>query len=113
VVELLEPATLPIEPDGLTKGGRVVWLDLVPHCAGRLATSRDSMLLGQLANLVAACNEAWISGSAPPAAFLSEVRRMAELFGLAGPRSRLVAAATGSPPNPFKNNGRRPSRDDG
>jgi hypothetical protein len=104
---IVEPDSLPVEPEGLTEGGRSVWLDLVPHCAGQLATARDSMLLGQLCNLVGACNTAWASGSAPPAAFLSELRKLSELFGLAGRRSRLGVLPIGKlEPNPFTRNGR-------
>jgi hypothetical protein len=106
-VEFIEAPSVPAEPASLTEGGRQVWLDIIPHVAGRLAGERDSLLLGQLANLTAACNAAWASGAAPPAAHLAEVRRLCEIFGLAGRRSRMgVLPAGRAEPNPFTRNGR-------
>ena len=74
-----------------------------------LASEVDSALLGTLANLQGALAAAWRAGGVPPIAAIAEHRRLCELFGIAGARSRLVVVKprTGSDPNPFSRNGRR------
>jgi hypothetical protein len=100
--ELIEPQTMPVRPDSLTPGGSEMWTDLIEHVAGPLATARDSMLFSQLCNLAAAINEAWASGAAPPATYMSELRRLSELFGIAGVKSRIGRVVAAEPKsNPF------------
>jgi hypothetical protein len=108
VVELIEPDALPIEPAWLTAEGRDAWLELVGRVAAtRLANERDSALFGVLCNLQGNLAACWRAGEVPPAAHLGEFRRLCELFGLAGARSRLTVAAALGAPNPFARNGRR------
>jgi hypothetical protein len=102
---MMEPASVPPEPDGLTAAGRQAWLEMLEHVAGQVS-ARDNILLGQLANLIGVCNQAWRSGATPPIAALTELRQLCELFGLAGSRSRLLTVAR-SAENPFANNGVR------
>jgi hypothetical protein len=55
-------------------------------------------------------NKCWRTGEAPPVTALIEVRRLQELFGIAGARSRLQvkgAGAAGGGGNPFLRNGAR------
>jgi len=98
---------LPIQPAWLTEAGREAWLDNIGRVAsaGR-ASELDSALLGQFMNLLGACNAAWSAGDVPPSAALTELRRFAELFGLAGAASRLEAGRPAQG-NTFAKNGRR------
>ena len=100
--ELLEPDTLPIMPDWLTEAGKDIWLDDIGRA--ELATERDSTLFASYCNLAGACSLAWRSGDVPPVSALSEMRRLAEMLGLAGRRSRMTRKAKH---NPFERNGRR------
>jgi hypothetical protein len=68
---------------------------------------RDSALFGVLCNLQGNLAACWASGDVPPAAHLGEFRRLCELFGLAGARSRLTVAAERNEINPCSRNGRR------
>jgi hypothetical protein len=105
------PGDLPVAPPWLTPGGREAWLDLIPRLAvTKAAVEVDSVMVGTLANLIAACGDAWRSGAVPPAAHLAELRRLSELLRIGGETSRVVGLARkGDAPNPFANNGRPPS----
>jgi hypothetical protein len=108
VVELVEPDALPIMPDWLTAEGRDAWLENVGRVAAtRLVNERDSALFAVLCNLQGNLAACWAAGDVPPAAHLGEFRRLCELFGLAGARSRLTFAIERSEVNPFSRNGRR------
>jgi hypothetical protein len=110
IVEIAAPDRLPLMPAWLTAEGEVEWADLLPRVAA-LASEVDSALLGQLANLQGAMATCWRGGEVPPAAYLSEHRRLSELFGIAGARSRLVVGAgKGSEANPFLANGKKRGR---
>jgi len=79
----------PVAPDWLTPEGREVWaVDIVRVERGRLATERDSTSFANYANLQGQIIKAWRLGETPPAAYLSESRKLAEIFGLCGAQSR-------------------------
>jgi len=115
LAEIAAPDDLPQAPIWLTPAGREIWLDLVTRTSRTgLACELDSALLATLANLIGACAACWKAGAAPPASHLAELRRLSELFGLAGAPSRVIAGGIKSPgPNPFSRNGRRGALADG
>lgn len=111
-IEMVEPDALPNQPDWLTPAGEEVWQDNVGRVAQtKLANERDSTLFATYCNLVGACVMAWRAGEAPPAAYLTEVRRLSELFGLAGARSRIRNGAIDGKAgqNPFVRNRPKPA----
>lgn len=112
VIEITTPDAPPQQPDWLTASGEAVWLDNIGRVmAVGLATEADSDLLGLWCNLVGACGEAWRAGAVPPGWAVTESRRLGELFGLAGARSRIVRGLETGPSaeNPFAHNSpRRP-----
>lgn len=101
--EVIVPTALPQQPSWLTDAGQQEWLDAIGRvAAGRIVTEADSALFGTLCNLLGALGLAWQSGAVPPAAHLTEARRLAELFGLAGSKSRVGTPPPGKPAdNPF------------
>jgi hypothetical protein len=108
-IEFTEPDSLPQRPDWLTEEGGEVWLDDVGRVsAHRLVTEKDAMAFAQYCNLMGACIKAWRAGSVPPVTAIAETRKMAELFGICGARSRVKVAQMGEAgANPFTRNGRR------
>jgi len=65
----------------------------------------DSDLLATLANLIAATAACWGAGGVPPAAHMAELRRLCEIFGLAGLASRVsVTPKSSSFANSFARN---------
>lgn len=108
LVEVIEPDSLPPRPDWLTTEGEEVWMDDIGRVsAHRLVGEKDATVFGQYCNLMGACIKAWRSGAVPPVTAIAEARKMAELFGIAGARSRLKIAADAAAANPFSRNGRR------
>lgn len=115
-VEIIEPDSLPQRPDWLTAAGEEVWIDDIGRVAqGRMVNERDATMFGQYCNLQGAIITAWRAvakgdGDVPPAAYLMEARRMAEIFGICGARSRVQTVVAGSSidaGNPFARNGKR------
>lgn len=85
-----EPGALPQKPDNLTEAGEAVWLDILPVISSnRLASEGDELTLANLCNLQGAINGVFAAGGVPPAAFLSECRKLCEIYGLCGARSRV------------------------
>nr|WP_312165628.1 hypothetical protein [Brevundimonas diminuta] len=106
LVEISTPSGVPLRPDWLTEAGEEVWMDDVARVSnGSLVTERDSTVFATYCNLMGAIIETWRSGEVPPAAHLSEARKMAEQFGIFGRKSRLVADAGAEKTNPFTRNG--------
>lgn len=106
-VELFAPSDPPIAPDWLTEAGRDVWLDDI----GRVltvgtVTELDSTLFATYCNMAGALTLAWRAGEVPPVTAISEVRKMQEMFGLAGTRSRIGVKDDKKSSNPFASNGR-------
>lgn len=108
-VELIEPGSLPIQPEWLTPAGQEIWHDDIGRVSThRLVSESDSTLFTTYCNLQGACSLAWKAGEVPPAAHLMEVRKLAEIFGIAGGKSRVKIGGDGpKPSNPFARNGTR------
>jgi len=102
-LEIITPDSLPVEPDFLTPGGRLVWLDNIGRIAQtRQATELDSEVVAHWCNLSAAIRDAWASGAVPPSAHLAEMRKIAEQLGLFGAKSRVgTKGAEEKKANPF------------
>lgn len=108
VVEITAPDALPMMPDWLTAQGQAAWFESIGRVAGgRLVSEADSALFAVLCNLQGNLAACWAAGEVPPAAHLGEFRRLCELFGIAGARSRLTVGTVRDEPNPFAKNGRR------
>lgn len=106
-VEITSPDTLPQQPDWLTEDGKNAWLDLIGRVSTTgAATELDSDLFAHFCNLSGACTAAWRAGAVPPAAHLTELRRLSEMFRVAGASSRVEAKA-GAAGNAFLRNARR------
>lgn len=99
--EVIVPDTLPTPPPFLTEGGYRVWSENLGRAAQVGAISElDSEVFANWCCLQATIREAFAAGRTPPAAYLSESRKLAEVFGLLGPRSR-VGEDPNAGPNPF------------
>jgi hypothetical protein len=103
LVELVAPDDMPQQPDWLTAAGEEVWMDDIGRVsANRLVSERDTTIFATYCNLQGANIMAWRNGEVPPIAALAEVRRLAELFGIASAKSRVVKLDKGGPGgNPF------------
>jgi hypothetical protein len=108
VVEVVEPTAMPLQPDWLSAEGQEVWQDDIGRVlSSRLVTERDSTAFANYCSLQALIVKCWRAGEAPPVAALVEARKMQELFGIAGARSRLQVKPEGGKSNPFARNGAR------
>jgi hypothetical protein len=111
VIEVVEPNALPSQPTWLTPEGEEIWQDdLGRVIASRIVTERDSTAFGNYCNLQGMIVQCWKKGEAPPVTALVEVRRLQEVFGIAGARSRMTSKGAGGPQgagNPFLRNGAR------
>ncbi|MEN2980872.1 hypothetical protein P7L78_22025 [Tistrella bauzanensis] len=104
-----------IPPEGLPATALAIWDDLAPQCfaAGTLRPA-DSYAFGQLCVMLAELQRAWSDPQmeAAPAAYVGQMRLLAEGFGVAGIKSRVVGRGTnakdgGGPTRKFGSNGRR------
>lgn len=87
-----------------------IWDRLAPQALamGTLKPA-DTLLFGQLCVMASHLRKSWELGEAAPAAYIAQIRVLAEGFGLAGEKSRVMAfAPKQSASNPFSRNGRRP-----
>lgn len=98
----------PMIPDYLTPEAQEVWMEEIGRVMVSGVGERDSSLFGRYCATEALARKAFIAGEPPPAAYLTELRRMAELLGIAGPRARTgVKAPDANSKNPFARNGNR------
>lgn len=106
-IQIIEPMSMPQRPDWLTSEAGEIWLDDVGRV--KLATEADSNLFANYCTLQGAIVKAVrAGGDMPPMAAFAEVRKMQELLGIAGARSRVgVAPEGGKPGNGFARNGIR------
>jgi hypothetical protein len=102
-MEIVAFDDLPVTPDWLTEAGKSAWMDNISRVsATKFATEMDSDLFGTWCNMIGAAASAWKAGEVPPTTHITEIRRLAELFGLAGRKSRVGQVADGTKAaNPF------------
>ncbi len=99
----------PMMPDGISVEAQMIWADEIGRVMSAGVAEADSSLFADYCELTALVRKAFASGAAPPAAYLSEQRRRAEMLGIAGPKSRVSRSDPTKPSiNPFARNGRRP-----
>jgi hypothetical protein len=103
LIELVAPDDMPKMPDFMTAAGEEVWMDNIGRVSGnRLVSESDTELFGTFCNIAGANRMAWRAGEVPPISALAEMRRLAEFFGIAGAKSRVVKVEQGGPSgNPF------------
>jgi len=93
IVEIATPAkSAPTQPRYLTKEAKLVWREEVDRVAACGITDADSSLFARYCTMEAVYRTQIAAGELPKAALLTELRRMAELLGIAGLRSRLARA---------------------
>jgi hypothetical protein len=98
----------PIVPDYLAPSAREIWLEELPRVMVGGVAELDSSLFARYCSLEALARAAFMAGEPPPAAYLTELRRMSELLGIAGPRVRQGQKQGGATAdNPFSRNGKR------
>lgn len=105
-VQIIEPMSTPQRPDWLTTEAGEVWLDDIGRV--KLATESDSTLFANYCSLQGAIVKAIRASETPPIAAFAEVRKMQEVLGIGGARSRVgIAPDGGKPGNVFGRNGKR------
>lgn len=98
-VQIIPPDAIPQRPDWLTEHGRYVWdEELQRVLQNGTVTELDTMAFANYCNLQGSIIEAYKAGEVAPAAFMMEVRKMQEQFGLLGSRSRVRPMGKGAPP---------------
>lgn len=108
--EIIVAGSPPAMPDYLTAEAIDVWEEEIGRVMAVGVVEIDSSLFARYCSLEALIRKAFRTGKeAPPAAFLTEARRMAELLGIAGRKSRVgkTAEAPNDDFNPFRRNGNR------
>lgn len=93
IVELVTPRRdEPIEPPYLSPAAKAVWREELRRVVGCGVTESDSSLFGRYCEMEASFRQSVMKGADLKAALLTELRRSAELLGIAGQRSRLARA---------------------
>jgi phage terminase small subunit len=107
--EVIVAGDPPIQPDYLTPEAVAVWQEEVGRVMAAGVVEIDSSLCGRYCSLEALIRKAFAAGEPPPAAYLAEARRMGELMGIAGRKSRIgkVADDPSKSANPFQRVGSR------
>jgi hypothetical protein len=107
-VTLIMAGDPPVMPDYLLPAAREIWIEELSRVMLAGVSEADSSLFATYCSTEALARSAFQAGEPPPAAYLTELRRMRELLGIAGPRARIPgkAAAGGQSDNPFARNGR-------
>jgi hypothetical protein len=102
-VEVVTPSALPVKPDWLSAAGELIWEENVDRAAKIGVTAHDSVIFTIFCNLTGEIAQTVRAGKVVSVAAQTEVRRLAELLGMAGPKSRVITR--NSPPeagsNPF------------
>ena len=110
-VEVVTSGASPVKPDWLSAAGQTIWDQNVARAAAIGVTEHDSVVFAIFCNLTGEIAQAVRAGRAVSIAAQTEVRRLAELLGLAGPKSRVIMdnprPEVGS--NPFARRRRSPN----
>lgn len=105
-VEVIEHTAMPRQPNWLTAEAEEVWLDDIGRV--KLATESDSTLFANYCSLQGSIIKAVRSNEVPPITAFTEVRKMQEVLGIGGARSRVgVKPDSPAPGGVFGRNGRR------
>lgn len=90
-VDIIGSDDPPAMPDRLSPGAQMIWTEDLGRVMSSGVNELDSALFANYCELQAAIREAWAdpNGKPPPVGALVEVRKMAELLGIAGPKSRV------------------------
>lgn len=101
IAPIAEPERdLPVRPGYMTEEGRAVWDEELQRVVACGLTSADSTFFARYCELEASFRIAVLTREPFTASLVTELRRAAELLGIAGHRSRLVKAATAQPDKP-------------
>jgi hypothetical protein len=107
-VQLIAAGDPPIVPSYLSPAAQEIWMEEISRVMLAGVSERDSSLFATYCSTEALVRAAFIAGEPPPAAYLTELRRMRELLGIAGPRVRQEAKnGVTQIENPFARNGRK------
>ena len=88
---------LPVRPGYMTAEGKAVWEEELQRVVACGLTSADSTFYARYCELEAIFRVAVMAREVPTSSLVTELRRAAELLGIAGHRSRLIKAATAQP----------------
>ena len=77
-------------PTTLTTAAQAIWQEEARRVAVAGTTEADSSLFARYCEMEALARAAFAAGELPKLALLTELRRTAELLGIAGHRSRLM-----------------------
>nr|WP_317893657.1 hypothetical protein [uncultured Sphingomonas sp.] len=94
-VALAVVANGPVTPGYLTAEARLVWDEELARVVACGATEADSSIFARYCEMEASFRVSIIAGELPTSALITELRRVAELLGIAGQRSRLAKASAG------------------
>lgn len=89
-VEIVTPSTPPMKPDWLSAAGELIWHENVDRAATIGVTAHDSVVFTIFCNLTGEIAQTVWAGKVISIAAQTEARRLAELLGLAGPKSRII-----------------------
>lgn len=107
-VQLITAGDPPAMPDYLSPAAQEIWIEEISRVMANGIAELDSSFFAEFCSMTALIRAAFIVGQAPPAAYLVEQRRRAELLGIAGPRTRQGLKYGGTQQdNPFERNGKR------
>jgi len=107
-VQLITAGDPPIVPSYLSPAAQDIWMEEISRVMLSGVSEVDSSLFATYCSTEALVRAAFIAGEPPPAAYLTELRRMRELLGIAGPRVRQGAKnGVTQTENPFAKNGKR------
>ncbi|WP_294196517.1 hypothetical protein [uncultured Sphingomonas sp.] len=87
----------PVRPAYMSEEGKLVWNEEVTRVIACGATEADSSLFARYCEIEATFRMTVMSGEPPVASLLTELRRMGELLGIGGLRSRLAKTGTAAP----------------
>lgn len=87
----------PVMPDYLTAAAKDVWFEEIEFVVAAGINASHASTFARYCSLEAQCRAIFAQGDVPRGAYLSEVRKLAELLGISG-----NAARNGTPANPLQ-----------
>lgn len=106
LIDTASPA-LSIKPPVLPDEVAEVWADNIEAAVSNGARQCDADSFAEWCTMASMLRKARRSGDPAPASYVAQFRMLGELFGLAGPKSRLIKPSEGAgrTTNPFARNG--------